>query len=44
MAKAIGRAEKTVKALIYSRYKYKCELMPERGKNNRAYYRLAGFS
>jgi hypothetical protein len=41
MAKAIGRSEKTVKSIVYHRHRKRFETMEERGRNNRAYFRLA---
>ncbi len=41
MAKAIGRSDKTIKSILYSRHKGKFVTTDQRGRNNRAYFRMA---
>ncbi len=41
MAKAISMSKVTVKMIVYKRHKAKFKKMPERGKKNAAYFRLA---
>ena len=42
MAKAVGLSERTIKSIMYMRHKGKFETTDRRGRNNRAYFRLAG--
>jgi len=40
IASSLGLSEKTVKSIIYSRYKEKFEPTEHRGRHNRAFFRL----
>lgn len=41
MAKEVGINEKTIKSIIYNRHKGKIVSTDQRGRNNRAYFRMA---